>query len=71
MVLATSARDAAPLLAAAGLEDVFDHISDGQTALDRGVAGKPAPGDIAPVRVGTRQVLLRAGREHEFLLTDG
>ena len=43
VVLATSARDAGALLAAAGLEDVFDHIIDGQTALDRDVAGKPAP----------------------------
>ena len=43
VVLATSNRDAGPLLAAAGLEGVFDHVIDGQTALDRGVAGKPAP----------------------------
>jgi beta-phosphoglucomutase-like phosphatase (HAD superfamily) len=43
VVLATCARGARPLLAAAGLEDVFDHIIDGQTALDRDVAGKPAP----------------------------
>lgn len=43
VVLATSARNAGPLLTAAGLGDVFDHIVDGQTALDRDVAGKPAP----------------------------
>ena len=43
VVLATSARDAQATLAAAGLADVFDHIIDGQTALDRDVAGKPAP----------------------------
>ena len=43
VVLATSARNAGALLAAAGLGDVFDHIVDGQTALDRDVAGKPAP----------------------------
>lgn len=43
VVLATSARNAGALLAAAGLADVFDHVIDGQTALDRDVAGKPAP----------------------------
>ncbi|HSN35210.1 MAG TPA: HAD family hydrolase, partial [Arthrobacter sp.] len=43
VVLATSVRNAGALLAAAGLGDVFDHIIDGQTALDRDVAGKPAP----------------------------
>ncbi|AOT03209.1 HAD family hydrolase [Arthrobacter sp. U41] len=43
VVLATSARNAGALLSAAGLGDVFDHIIDGQTALDRDVAGKPAP----------------------------
>ena len=43
VVLATSARNAGALLAAAGLADVFDHIIDGQTALERDVAGKPAP----------------------------
>ena len=43
VVLATSARNAGALLSAAGIGDVFDHIIDGQTALDRDVAGKPAP----------------------------
>ncbi len=43
VVLATSARNAGALLGAAGLEDVFDHVIDGQTALDRDVGGKPAP----------------------------
>lgn len=43
VVLATSARNAGALLAAAGLGDVFDHVIDGQTAMDRDVAGKPAP----------------------------
>ena len=43
VVLATSARNAGALLAAAGLADVFDHVIDGQTALERDVAGKPAP----------------------------
>ncbi len=43
VVLATSARNAGALLAAAGLGDAFDHVIDGQTALERDVAGKPAP----------------------------
>ena len=43
VALATSARNAGALLAAAGLADAFDHVVDGQTALDRDVAGKPAP----------------------------
>ena len=43
VVLATSARNAGALLGAAGLESVFDHVIDGQTALDRDVGGKPAP----------------------------
>ncbi|MCB5283319.1 MULTISPECIES: HAD family hydrolase [unclassified Arthrobacter] len=43
VVLATCARNAGALLAAAGLGDFFDHVVDGQTALDRDVAGKPAP----------------------------
>ncbi|MEC5193317.1 MULTISPECIES: HAD family hydrolase [unclassified Arthrobacter] len=43
VVLATSARNAGALLSAAGLGNTFDHIIDGQTALDRNVAGKPAP----------------------------
>ncbi len=43
VVLATSARNADALLGAAGLKDVFDHVIDGQTALDRDVGGKPAP----------------------------
>ena len=38
VVLATSARNAGALLAAAGLADAFDHVIDGQTALDRDVA---------------------------------
>lgn len=43
VVLATSARNAGALLTAAGLGDAFDHVIDGQTALERDVAGKPAP----------------------------
>ena len=43
VVLATSSRNAAAIVAAAGLASVFDHIVDGQTALDHDVAGMPAP----------------------------
>ena len=43
VVLATSSRNAAAIVAAAGLGEIFDHIVDGQTALDHDVAGMPAP----------------------------
>ena len=43
VVLATSARNAGAVVAAAGLDGTFDHIIDGQTALQHGLAGKPGP----------------------------
>ncbi|MEY9774903.1 HAD family hydrolase [Arthrobacter sp. MW3 TE3886] len=43
VVLATSGLNDAAIVAAAGLVDVFDHIVDGQGALDNGAAGVPAP----------------------------
>ncbi|QDY89483.1 HAD family hydrolase [Arthrobacter sp. UKPF54-2] len=43
VLLATSATNAAELLAAVGLDGSFDHIADGQAAARRAVAGKPSP----------------------------
>ncbi|XTR51329.1 HAD family hydrolase [Pseudarthrobacter sp. So.54] len=60
VVLATSARNAGALLSAAGLGDAFDHIIDGQTALDRNVAGKPAP--ALPLEAVRRLEIPRPGR---------
>ncbi|WP_082699173.1 HAD family hydrolase [Arthrobacter sp. EPSL27] len=83
VVLATSARNAATLLAAVGLGDAFDHVIDGQTALDRGVAGKPAPAlpleavrrlEIPPARamvIEASEVGVEAGRRGGFGLVVG
>lgn len=83
VVLATSSRNAGAIVAAAGLEDAFDHIVDGQTALDRDVAGKPAPAlvleavrrlEIAPARAMVIEEAVagvEAGRRGGFGLVVG
>ena len=43
VLLATSAPNAAALLATVGLEDFFDHVADGQAALRQAIPGKPSP----------------------------
>ena len=43
MALATASRNARAVLAAAGLEDGFDVVVDGNTAAQLGLAGKPDP----------------------------
>ncbi|QCB95775.1 HAD family hydrolase [Arthrobacter sp. PAMC25564] len=83
VVLATSSRNAGAIVAAAGLEGAFDHIIDGRTALDRGVAGQPAPAlaleavrrlEIAPSRamvIGQAVSGVEAGRRGGFGLVVG
>ena len=43
VALATSSRNARPVLQAAGIEDAFDLIVDGNTSAQQGLAGKPDP----------------------------
>ncbi|AXJ09651.1 HAD family hydrolase [Arthrobacter sp. PM3] len=83
VVLATSSRNAAAVLAAAALGDVFDHVVDGQTALDRDVAGMPAPAlaleavrrlEITPARamvIAAAASGVEAGRRGGFGLVVG
>jgi len=83
VVLATSGLNAASIVAAAGLVDVFDHIVDGQTALDHGVAGMPAPAlaleavrrlEITPARamvIAGAAAGVEAGRRGGFGLVVG
>ncbi len=83
VVLATSTRNAAAVLAAAGLHEIFDHVIDGQTALDRDVAGGPAPAlvleavrrlEIAPSRamvIAQSLPGVEAGRRGGFGLVVG
>lgn len=83
VVLATSSRSAAAVLAAAGLGDVFDHVVDGQTALDYDVAGMPAPAlvlesvrrlGIVPARamvIAGAEAGVEAGRRGGFGLVVG
>ncbi|MEP7763913.1 beta-phosphoglucomutase family hydrolase [Sanguibacter sp. 25GB23B1] len=52
LALVTASRNAAAILAAAGLADMFDVLVDGERAADLGLAGKPAPA-----------MFLRAARE--------
>jgi beta-phosphoglucomutase family hydrolase len=39
----SSSRNARPVLEAAGLGDRFEHVVDGVTIVEEGIAGKPAP----------------------------
>ncbi|PVZ60320.1 HAD family hydrolase [Arthrobacter sp. H-02-3] len=83
VVLATSSRNAAAIVAAAGLGDGFDHIVDGQTALDHDVAGMPAPAlvleavrrmEITPARamvIAAAAAGVEAGRRGGFGLVVG
>ncbi len=83
VVLVTSSRNAGAVLAAAGLSDAFDVVIDGQTALDRDVAGEPAPAlvleavrrlEIAPSRAMVIEQSLpgvEAGRRGGFRLVVG
>lgn len=83
VVLATSSRNAAAIVAAAGLGEVFDHIVDGQTALDHDVAGMPAPAlvleavrrlEITPARamvIADAAAGVEAGRRGGFGLVVG
>ncbi len=83
VVLATSSRNAAAIVAAAGLGEIFDHIVDGQTALDHDVAGMPAPAlvleavrrlEITPARamvIADAAAGVEAGRRGGFGLVVG
>ncbi|RNL49853.1 HAD family hydrolase [Arthrobacter oryzae] len=83
VVLATSSRTAGAVLAAAGLRGAFDFVIDGQTAVDRDVAGEPAPAlvleavrrlEIAPSRamvIAQSLPGVEAGRRGGFGLVVG
>ena len=76
-------RNAAAIVAAAGLGEVFDHVVDGQAALDHAVAGMPAPAlvleavrrlDIPPARamvIAAAAAGVEAGRRGGFGLVVG
>ncbi|MDQ0754481.1 HAD family hydrolase [Arthrobacter sp. B3I4] len=83
VLLATSAPDAAGLLAAVGLAGYFDQVADGRAALRRALPGKPSPAlpleavhgmDIPPGRamvIETSVAGVEAGRRGGFGLVVG